>query len=59
MNDLLDEAEGAQIIDQTVRQMARDIADKADDVLHEKPTSLANASEVLIKLRGVLQHVYG
>jgi len=59
MNDLLDEAEGAQIIDQTVRRMARDIADQADDVLHEKPTSLAYAYEVLIKLRGVLQHVYG
>jgi hypothetical protein len=59
MNDLLDEAEAAHIIDQTVRQMAREIADKADDVLHEKPTSLVNASEVLIKLRGVLQHVYG
>jgi hypothetical protein len=59
MNDLLDEAEGAQVIDKTIRRMAREIATEADDVLHEKPTSLAKAYEVLILLRGVFQHVYG
>jgi hypothetical protein len=58
MNGLLDEAEGAGVIDATVRQMAREIADKADDVLHEKPTKLDSAYYVLIKLRGVLQHIY-
>ena len=58
MNDLLDEAESARVIDRTVRKMARELADDADDVLHEKPTTLAKAYEVLVKLRGVLQHVY-
>jgi len=58
MNNLLDEAEGAQVIDKTIRQVARKIADEAGDVLHEKPTSLAKAYEVLILLRGVLQHLY-
>jgi hypothetical protein len=59
MKDLLDEAEGASVIDKTIHQMARKIARAADDVLHEKPTSLAEAYEILIMLRGVLQHVYG
>ncbi len=58
MNKLLDEAEGAQIIDKTIRQMAREIANQADDVLHAKPTELPKAFEVLLKLRGVLEHVY-
>jgi len=58
MNNLLDEAESARVIDRTVRKMARELADDADDVLHEKPTTLAKAYEVLVKLRGVLQHVY-
>jgi hypothetical protein len=58
MNFLLDEAEGARVIDNTIRKMARKIADEADDVLHEKPTSLSKAYEVLIMLRGILQHVY-
>jgi hypothetical protein len=58
MNDLLDEAESARVIDRTVRKMARELADDADDVLHEKPTTLAKAYEVLVKLRGVFQHVY-
>lgn len=58
MRELLDEAEGAQIIDGTIRKMCRKIADEADDVLHERPTSLANAYEVLVILRGVLQHIY-
>ncbi len=58
MNDLLNEAEGAHVIDRTIRQMARKIADEADDVLHEKPTSLAKAYEVLVMLRGILQYLY-
>jgi len=58
MNDLLDEAEGAGIIDSTIRRTAREIADEADVVLHEQPTHLDKAYDVLVKLRGVLQHVY-
>ena len=58
MNDLLNEAEGAHVINRTIRRMARKIADEADDVLHEKPTSLAKAYEVLVMLRRILQHLY-
>jgi hypothetical protein len=58
MNNLLEEAEGAQVIDKTIRRLARRIADEADDVLHERPTSLDKAYDVLVMLRGVLQHVY-
>ncbi len=58
MNDLLDEAQGAGIIDNTIRRMARAIANEADAVLHAKPTDLAKAYDVLLKLRGVPQHVY-
>ena len=60
MKDLLDEAESANVIrDKMIKQMARDVAREADDVLHEKPTTISKAYETLVKLRGVLQHVYG
>jgi hypothetical protein len=59
MNDLLDEAESANVIrDKTIRCMAREVADRADEVLHEQPTTLSVAFDTLVKLRGVLQHVY-
>lgn len=58
MKTLLKESEGAGIIDGPIRRMARKIADAADDVLHERPTDLKQASEVLLLLRGVLQHLY-
>jgi hypothetical protein len=58
MNSLLDEAEGAGVIDGIVRKTARKIATEADNVLHEKPAELAKAYDVLLMLRGVLQHVY-
>jgi hypothetical protein len=57
-NALLDEAEGAQIIDNTIRKMARRIATEADKVLHERLADLPKAYEVLMILRGVLQHIY-
>ncbi len=59
MDDLLDEAESAGVIDSVIRKSAREIADEADDVLHEKPADLTKAYAVLLLLRGVLQHVYG
>lgn len=58
MSGLLDEAEGAGIIDDKIRAMGREIANDADDVLHEKPTDLKKAYDVLVKLRGLLQHIY-
>lgn len=58
MKDLLDEAEGAGVIDGVIRKAARKIATEADDVLHEKPADLKKAYEVLLNLRGVLQHIF-
>jgi hypothetical protein len=58
MNSLLDEAEGLGAIDAVIRRAARKIASEADAVLHEKPADLAKAFDVLLMLRGVLQHVY-
>lgn len=58
MNSLLDEAEGAGVIDGVIRRTARRIATEADGVLHEKPADLAKAYNVLLMLRGVLQHIY-
>jgi hypothetical protein len=58
MNDLLQEAMDAEVIDDANRQLAREVADAADDVLHEKPTTLSNALDVLIKMRGILHFIY-
>lgn len=58
MNDLLMEASTAGVIDKANGQLAREVADAADDVLHEKPTTLSNALDVLVKMRGVLIYIY-
>jgi hypothetical protein len=58
MNSLLKKAVDSGVIDDVIRQTARTIANEADTVLHEKPADLAKAYDVLLMLRGVLQHVY-
>lgn len=58
MNNLLDEAESADVIDNAHRYLARQIADAADDVLYEKPTTLSKSLDVLTRLRGILQFIY-
>ena len=58
MKDLLKEAETAGVIDHAHRTFARQVANAADDVLHEKPTTLPKALDVLIKMRGILEFVY-
>ena len=58
MKQLLDEAETAGVLDHTVRKMASQIAEKGNEVLHEKPTTLPEAFDVLVQLRGVLLHIY-
>jgi len=58
MNELLNEAETADVIDHANRELARQVADAADDVLHEMPTTLSAALDVLVKMRGVLQFIY-
>lgn len=56
--DLLDEARRWHLLDGVIERIARDIANDADDVLHERPTDILKARDVLDKLRGVLQHIY-
>jgi hypothetical protein len=56
--DLLKEAKKWNILDRTMEMCARDIANAGDEVMHEKPTTLPRALEVLDQLRGILRHVY-
>lgn len=56
--DLLKEARKWNILDGTMEMCARDVANAGDEVMHEKPTTLPRALEVLDQLRGLLQHVY-
>ena len=58
MSDLLNEAESAKVLDEANRKFAREVADAADQVLHEKPTTLSDALNVLIKMRGVIRFIY-
>jgi hypothetical protein len=58
MNNLLKKAAQSGVIDEVIRQAARAIANEADTVLHEKPADLSKAYDVLLMLRGVLQHIY-
>jgi hypothetical protein len=58
MKQLFDEAETAGVLDHTLRKMAGQIAEKGNEVLHEKPTTLPEAFDVLVQLRGVLLHIY-
>ena len=56
--DLLEEARRWHLLDGVTEQTARYVANAADDVLHEKPTEISKARDVLDQLRGVLQHIY-
>ena len=56
--DLLKEAKKWNILDGTMEMCARDVANAGDEVMHEKPTTLPRALEVLDQLRGILHHVY-
>ena len=42
---------GPEVTELIMHMSAREIADEADDVLHEKPADLAKAYGVLVKLR--------
>jgi hypothetical protein len=50
--------EGTEIIDETIRKVARKIADEGKEVLHERPADLAKAYDVLLMLKRALQHLY-
>lgn len=46
------------IIDDPMKIWADEISKAGNDVMHEKPTTLPDAFDVLCKLRGALQHIY-
>ena len=56
--DLLKEARRWHLLDGVTERTARYVANAADNVLHEKPTDISKARDVLDQLRGVLQHIY-
>jgi hypothetical protein len=55
---LVGQAETWGILDKTAARMARKLAKEGDDVLHEKPTDLKKAREVLVGIRGLVQQIY-
>ena len=56
--ELLKEAGKWNILDGATEDMARDVANAGDEVMHERPSDLRRAAEVLAKVRGLLQHIY-
>lgn len=46
------------VLDKATARMARSLAREGDSVLHERPTDLKKASEVLVGVRGLVQQIY-
>jgi hypothetical protein len=58
MKNLLKKAVDDGVIDGVIGQSIETIAKEGNTVLHEKPADLAKAYDLLVMLRGVLQHLY-
>jgi hypothetical protein len=56
--ELLEEARKWNVLDTATEDMARDVGKAGGEVMHEKPTDLHKAGEILTKVRGLLQHIY-
>ncbi len=56
--ELVDQADTWNVLDKPTAKMARHLAYEGDEVLHEKPTDLKKAKEVLIGVRGLVQQIY-
>ncbi|MFZ3264884.1 MAG: DUF4145 domain-containing protein [Terriglobales bacterium] len=56
--ELLKDAKKWNVLDRTMELCAREVANAGDLVMHEKPATLSEALDVLIKLRGLLEHIY-
>jgi hypothetical protein len=56
--DLLRQARKWGVLDDVMVRCARDVSKEGDHVMHEEPTTLENALDVLCKLRGLLNHIY-
>jgi len=55
---LVKEARKQNILDAPMEDLALDVANAGNQVLHEKPTDLTKAVEILFKVRGLFQHIY-
>lgn len=56
--DLVTRAKDHKILDSLAEKQARNAAEMANDVLHRNVTDSPGALNILIEVRGVLQHVY-
>ena len=56
--ELVEDAKKWNILDGITAKQVRDLAKKADLVLHERPIDLNGARDVLIEVRGLLQEIY-
>jgi hypothetical protein len=57
-HDLVKEARKWKLLDRTTEEMARDIANAGDEVLHEKPMDMNKAETVVINARRLIQQIY-
>jgi len=55
---LVDQAVTWNVLDKPTARMARNLANEGDSVLHEGPTNLEKAREVLVGIRGLVQQIY-
>lgn len=55
---LVDDASKWGVLDKLTAKIARKLAKEGDAVLHERPTDLERASEVLIGVRRLVQQIY-
>lgn len=55
---LVEDAVKYNILDKQTPKMARNLAREGDEGLHEKPTDLNSARDVLIGVRGLVQQIY-
>jgi hypothetical protein len=55
---LVDLAVTWKILEKQTARAARDLAKEGDLVLHERPTDLKKAKEVLLGIRGLVQQIY-
>lgn len=55
---LVDQAEIWNVLDKPMAKMARNLANEGDRVLHERPTDLKKAKDVLVGMRGLVQQIY-
>jgi hypothetical protein len=56
--DLVSRAVTWNVLDKPMAKMVRNLAKEGDSVLHEGPTNLDKAKEILVGIRGLVQQIY-